>query len=728
MRIWSRKGEINLSVQSSFRTLSWVKGCARRWAVACMCVLLLLSCVPPLPVFASSAPARVIHVVYDDSGSMFKTGGVLVDTWCQAKYSMEVFAAMLGESDQMNIYYMSDYLNGTSAGPRIQLDGKNGANANVEQVHAEKTVAGNTPFNAVVKAYTDLDKTVSDEKWLLILTDGEFQGVDGQAGIDAFLAKKSADINVMFLGMGADAGGITEKQNQGIFYVSAQTSRQILTNITDICTRIFNSHKLEVNVGAKTVSFDVPMSELTVFAQGANVSIDRIKREDGTSILCAKAPVEVMYSECDATNYNNQPVKDLMGKIAVFKDDFPAGKYTLDVSGAETIEIYYKTNIEVAAYLTDSQGNEVEDLSDLAAGTYTISFGFVKAGTKEPVAESALLGNIDYEAEVTNNGTVHEQLYGNGDQIVLEEGPLDIDVTAVYLDHYSVTTHLAYDIYKDKTIDFLLLQDPDFTVCSQGLERGDDIKIAVKIDGTDFTAQQWEAFEVPQIQLVSDDLDFKLELDELQKTDQIGVLQTAPIFPGGKPSTGTYRDVDYQIVCQQLLGSETWQGSMNGTVKLQDTRSWLERNWDLFVKLFGAAMALIILAGYLPIFKHYLPKSLKRKPYIKCIPSEPGEKRKERSGLFEKNLLSTLVPYAPQTGTIKYVPKGVTGCPVMSVKAIKHCRMALTNVKAFAGKDYITFDGTDIKKDTKKFETGAGVSIRVKRGTWTYVCSPNQSS
>ena len=42
--------------------------------------------------------------------------------------------------------------------------------------------------------------------------------------------------------------------------------------------------------------------------------------------------------------------------------------------------------------------------------------------------------------------------------------------------------------------------------------------------------------------------------------------------------------------------------------------------------------------------------------------------------------------------------------------------MSITNVKAFAGKDYITFDGETIKKEVKKFETGAGVSIRVKRG------------
>ena len=47
---------------------------------------------------------RQINLVYDNSGSMYGDGanGEL-DTWCQAKYSMEVFASMLGENDVLNI-------------------------------------------------------------------------------------------------------------------------------------------------------------------------------------------------------------------------------------------------------------------------------------------------------------------------------------------------------------------------------------------------------------------------------------------------------------------------------------------------------------------------------------------------------------------------------------------------------------------------------------------------
>lgn len=696
--------------------------------IPCMiitCILLFL-CVVPVNVSATThAPARVINVVYDDSGSMYSG----VDTWCRAKYSMEVFSAMLGDTDKMNVYYMSDYRAGSSVPPRISLDGADGSDVNVAKIHNQKTTANNTPFNAVKKAYADLDVAAADEKWLIILTDGEFEdGRMSSSEIDSFLANKSQDIKVMFLGMGQNAAGITEDIASNIFYVEAKTNAQILNRITEICTRVFNSNKLELNVSAKTCSFDVPMAELTVFAQGANVEIAGIKRSDGSLVQSSKTPVEVKYSECDATNYSNQPVTDLLGKIATFKDDFPAGNYTVEVSGAETVEIYYKPNIAVAAYLTDDSGQSVTNLSNLAAGEYTISFGFVKTGTAEPVSASALLGDVSYEAVVTNNGITHDTAYSDGDKIQIEEGPLSIDVTAYYLEYNTVTTSINFDIYKDKEITFSIENNPAYVVSTDGFKGSERIRIKSKIDGNEFSQEQWDALAIPNVQLLDENLDFKIQLSDIEKSDELGVFELRPTFPNGKPSTGTYCDVNYRIVYQQQFGSETWQGETESILKLTDDRSWWERNWDLVVRLAISLAVVFVLLGYLPFIKHYLPKSLKKKPHIKCIPSEPGEKRKDRNGVIEKNLLSTIIPYVPQTGSIKYVPKGVTGCPPLSVKAIKHHRMSITNIKAFAGKDHITFDGETIKKDIKKFETGAGVSIRVKRGEWTYVCSPNQSN
>ena len=59
--------------------------------------VILLGCSAVQPRQAAAAtktnlPTRVIHLVYDDSGSMYETGNKDVDTWCQAKYAMEVFA------------------------------------------------------------------------------------------------------------------------------------------------------------------------------------------------------------------------------------------------------------------------------------------------------------------------------------------------------------------------------------------------------------------------------------------------------------------------------------------------------------------------------------------------------------------------------------------------------------------------------------------------------------
>lgn len=666
----------------------------------------------------SNAPNRVINLVYDDSGSMIETGGNLVDTWCQAKYAIEVFAALLGENDTLNIYVMSDY-----SSPKLILKGQDGASANVGKVHSMVTRAGNTPFDSVRKAYSNLKDTKADEKWLVVLTDGEFQNIDN---IDAYFAHKASDINVMFLGMGSQADGITPDEANGIYYKEAKTNSDILKQVTDISTQIFNSDRLEVNTSSKSFSFDVPMGELIVFAQGANVKINGISNSEGKIYTSSSTPVAVKYSEKPATNYSDFIVsKDLVGSIATFKEDFVAGDYTVDVSGAETIEIYYKPNVEIAAYLKDTNGNEVTDLTDLEAGEYIIEFGFVKGGTSERVSQSKLLGNVTYEAKVTNNGTMHEKTYASGDKIALDEGSLSINVTARYLEYNTVSTQLDYTIFKNKNISYEIVESPNYIVKSSGFEQIEPIVVKATIDNKDFTQEQWETIGIPTVTL-ADKQDFKMGDFKVEKTETPGTYYIYPSLRGGTPSSGTYSDCDLKIDYNEKHGNETWSGTNKLPIKMQDERSWIERNRDLFIKLLILGILLFLIIGYLPFVKHYLPKSLKKKPYVKCVPEELGAERKDRNGSTEKSLISTIIPYIPQTGKIKYVPKGVTGAPALEVKGIKNRRMSITNIKSFVGKEYITFDGTTIKKDITKYETSAGVQIKVQKNGWTYHCTPNQ--
>lgn len=693
--------------------------------VSVLIFLLMLTLLLPVNVLSvRTEPDRVINVVYDDSGSMYQNGNM----WCQAKYSLEVFAAMLGSTDRMNVYYMSDYYEQTDSPPRIVLEGRDGAAVNVAKIHGEKTVSSWTPFDAVRKAYSDLSKDRGDEKWLVVLTDGVFDNNFSGAKVDAFFAEKDKDIKVLFLGMGARAASIKPNEAAGIFYYKAENSKNILSQITSICMRIFNSNSIKANTSNGGFSFDVPMGELIVFAQGKNVQLEGITPEGGRLIKPDTKLVDVRYSECDASNRKSKPDTSLVGSIAIYRGNFDTGNYVVNASDASSIEVFYKPNVEIAAYLEDTAGNLLEDVSRLKEGDYVLRFGFVKAGTKERLPTSQLLGQVDYLASVMNNGVSDGSNYTDGDTLHIAEGELRINVTARFLSYNSVSTELVFTTINDQTITFSVRENPTYKITAEGMAECPPIVIDVRFNGAPPSAEQWKEMELPVIRLERALRDFRVSVPTVEKGAKAGELLLYPVVPGNKPSAGTYGDYGYAISYEQNVNYSTWRGEAAGTVHMIDTRTWLQRNWIMFVRLAILGAVLVILFGYLPFVKHYLPKTLKKRPYIKCVPSEPGEKRKDREGEFEKSLPSTIVPYIPQTGTIKYVPTSVAGVPALKVRAIKNRRMTIANIKAFAGKDYITFDGESIKKDDKKYDTNAGVTIRVKRKDWTYICIPNQEN
>lgn len=682
-------------------------------------------------VIAVSSPTRVINLVYDDSGSMIETDIVdsngntikydeLVDTWCQAKYAIEVFAALLGDNDTLNVYVMSSY-----SKPKLVLYGNNGSKTNVEKVHSMITNAGMTPFAAVETAYTDLKKSRADEKWLVVLTDGEFQGVDD---IDQFFREKDSDVSVMFLGMGPQADGITADESNNIFYKEAKSNSEILRQVTDISTQIFNSDRLQINSATKTFSFDVPMKELVVFAQGANVNIQGIKSSNGKLYESANIPVTVKYSDKAANNYSNFIVAtDLLGSIATFKDDFLSGDYTVEVTGAETIEIYYKPNVEIAAYLKDKEGNEVTDLYALESGEYTIEFGLVKGGTDEKIEYSKLLGDVEYSATVENNGVAHKKTYKSGDKIQINEGSLLIHASASYLKYNSVSTDLEYSVFKNKIITYEITNNVSYRVNSEGFESSEAIEVKAKIDGKEFTESQWETVGVPLVER-TDNHRFKLDDFIVEKSDEIGIYRISPALQNGKPSYGTYEDCDFELIYEEKHGEEMWTGKGILPVKMYDTRSWVERNWDLFVKMLVLGIVLFIIAGYIPGIKKYLPSKLKKRPSIIAEPHVPGNEVEYYKGTMDKNLISTIIPYMPQTGTLKFVPAGVFGVPRMQLRASSGRRMILVNTKSFEGKDHILIAGQPVTNGSAKIKLTAGTNLVVEDTEWTYSCQPSNDN
>ena len=659
-------------------------------------------------------PKKVINVVYDDSGSMIDN----VDTWCQAKYSMEVFAAMLGDNDTMNVYVMSDYRSGTSAGPKLTLEGRSGAANNVKQVHDMITNASSTPFNSVRKAYSDLTESIADEKWLVILTDGEFEdGKFTNEQVDEYLEAKQDDIKVMFLGMGPDAAVITTKIEKNIYGEKAENNSEILEKITDICTQIFETNKLEVNKSNGKFSFDIPLSEIVVFAQGDNVKINGIS--DGSrDINPVSQPVGVKYSEVPSTRKFAHFIIDrnLNGSLATFKGDFLAGNYIAKVENADSIEVYYKPNVELRVFLTDEDGQEKPVVDAIKSGKYG-----VRAGTQEPVPDSKLLGNVRYHAVLTApDGTVSE--CKDGETIDVVEGEYHIDAKVEYLKYNTAETSVDFKAYRNKDLLIEAVSNPKFIFDENGLKNPDDeIVLNVTLEGKEISKEIWDLMADPVFTLKNGpDENIELTLEKSKEPGKL-IIRSNLINKKSFSDLALYHDIQYTVEMNHVSEDSTWSGSFNGKYNAQDNR--ILPQIAKFIVM--GAIALLFL-GYVPGIKKYLPKRLKKTPEVECESTGIPRRYWTGKGSFVKKRSSTFLPYVAECGTLRYFPKGSSGGPIAKFKAIGGNAMVLTNPKAFANKNNITFNGDPISPDAKKPRFSAGLNIIVKTQGAVYSCQCNK--
>jgi hypothetical protein len=409
---------------------------------------------------AAGEYSRVIHVVYDDSGSMIKEDDkdVYLDRWAQAKYAMEVFAAMLDDKDSMSVYYMSDFdtARGRTPNPfaRFTISGHDPMDSRVAKVHGTITYAYNTSYDTVSKAYEDLKKKNANEKWLVVLTDGEFNilngqwvdvGREGPIPVDSYFSQyvNESRVKIYLLAMGDKAQVISANPDRGIYFGQAKDSNEILGKITSICNLIFNRNKLRfTNEAIREFSFDIPMSELLMFAQGKDVKVNNIS---GSNTYSPGKPVNVRYSEVAAMNpefYGNPkviPPKNLTGVVVPFRN-IKKGSYKLDVIGAETVEVYYKPDVKVDIKLY-RDGKEIRT-NNITEGKYQIQYGIIDENGK--FFESSLLREVTYNATTQNNGQTSK--IESGGTINLSQGDLRVNVLAHFLEINTAENKVTYKV------------------------------------------------------------------------------------------------------------------------------------------------------------------------------------------------------------------------------------------------------------------------------------------
>ena len=687
----------------------------------------------------SEIPSRTINLVYDDSGSMIRTDGAYVDTWCQAKYSMEVFAAMLGERDVLNIYYMSDYVNGSTAPPKLSLKGGSAsgvAEANVKQIHELITDASDTPFTSVEKAYEDLKTAETDEQWLVVLTDGEFNDASN-AQVEHYFQECASDgkTNIMMLAMGPKGAVINADPEKRIYFEKAETTADILSKLTEICNRIFQRNALTVDKSSGELSFQVPMGQLIVFAQGKNVTIGDITDEAGT-VYTAASNVAVAYSSQATTDTRYSPdqvvvADNLLGYVATFDAEFDPGAYKINVSGAEDLQVYYKPNVTIEAYLFNGDNEEVTGEANLVSGEYRLEFGFVNASTGEKVTDTSLLGTIAYTSSIRNQTADGEETWTaeSGDIITIREGTLNIDVTAAFLEYNTVNAQLSYEVYNRSDLIFTLEDKPVYTLAKAGFENGDaPMVLTVKIGNRDevlsLTQEQWELLGTPEVTTTAGLGEF-----QVVRTDEIGKYLVYPALAKDDPMKTATGTIPIKVSGGFTQGLSSYQGELNDTFEIANAISfweraadWLKENW---LKLTIGILLFLLLLGYIPPFKKYLPRKLKKRPLIECSAERVGVRDTESHGKYKRKLATTLIPYKAEKGFVVFSPSPHK--KVAQLRAAGGNGMYVTNIKAFAGKEDISFNGMTMEADRRKpYRISSGSTIALRTNEYTYTCYLNR--
>lgn len=710
---------------------------------ALLSVVMVFLLSTPLVVFADvkEQPSRAIHVVYDDSTSMIVDdfSKEPVDRWCQAKYAMEVFASMLGEKDTMSIYAMSDFVYSETGSPVLTVSGSESVEARVQSVHDMITAASNTPFESAEQAFTDLQTASADEKWLVILTDGVFNYIDSELGFqertDEYIAERlnsfiaGGEIKVIYLAMAEHAKTIKENEDAGLYFDRADSGDEILGCITDISNQIFQQNKIVVEDNAGySFSTDIPLSEAVIFAQGPNVVITGLENEETGEVIQPESQVSVKYSEkattLDDSRYQgeNLLINDKLTGVVGNFGQMPAGKYKIKLSGVTTVEVYYKPNVKIVTRLFDAEGNEMKE-GRFIEGTYTLEFGLADPETGE-ILNSTLLGDVEYEAIVSMNGSQKEMK--SGDQIVLEPGALDISVSGTYLEYNKVEADLSYEVFHaSKPLEFQVdVPKEGWQLTTDALTANgtDHILVTVLLNGEVISQDMWNAMETLNV-TTKDNVNLHVE-----KGSDLGTFKIYPeVFEGDALETddGTIKikmDGAFEVDGELFEGEGESEFEISSEISLKDKLlHWLKKYW--WVLLLIVLLIIIIIAFWK---RKLLPKKLKAQnlEYVPAlgIPVGPGSSMK----------YSKTQKWWHQKGSLTFEGMGVKTLYVsMSIVAIQNWtvkrRKALVVGFNAAPSQVrtISIGGTDFEYDSERnvWVNGAGKTpkdannVRVGAGT-----------
>lgn len=474
--------------------------------------------------------SRTIHVVYDDSGSMAYKG---VTRWSQAKYALEVFAAMMGKGDSMVIYPMSSYsyrdLKGEngSRSPEItvSLSGAESAAERVEKINKMNGDGGiyrNTPIETVSKANSELQKSPADEKWLVVLTDGVFDHgkhrteLSQEEVTSTILNCVSEQVRVAYVAIGARSGGSDKVisltgQRRENFYPYDADENNILSTVTEMATTVFNYQPVPSLSGGTEKSFttDIPVSKVIVFAQGSDAQVEHLAVNGDKASPSASVEVAVSANTSYQPRNKGYDVKvapGLKGSVVTYesaddKHPFPSGSYRFDCA-SQDVQVYYEPGVDVQVVLADAAGNEVNVSDDstqsIEAGTKQVKILMVNPLTGEQIdpESSAMLSGAQRSLTLRDSkGGV--TTCKDGESVTIPEGQVELLAKVTFKGDVEKTSRASALKVEPAQLHITFDSESGYTLNPATLELSSPVRFRVEAgDGSALTKEECAAMEV----------------------------------------------------------------------------------------------------------------------------------------------------------------------------------------------------------------------------------------
>lgn len=367
---------------------------------------------------------RVVSIVFDDSGSMYKD----TDRWAYTSYAMQSFAAMMGSEDVLYI----TYLNGPAG--TVKVDLSDGAKHKTVSDFSDIVFGGGTP-NKVQKGAECLTREYANYKtnakyYLVVMADGELDSGLGKlsekvesAASSTKTALAGADFQAIYFSMkSGDKANIA-----GATSHFAATSDEIVSTLKNVSADIMGRTAVAHTVAGDKLSFTLqyPALSIAVFAQKKNgdfASFQAAVQKDGKALPCqvgdysVKCPTKITKNTKTTVYKEKIPANPPAGVVSLITNGGNAlakGTYTIDLSGyglqKDDVVVLVEPAVRIGCKYTLNNDDATISFEELKkrvseGDTVTVECGLYELNSDGSLGDAVPLDVLSPEYKILVNG------------------------------------------------------------------------------------------------------------------------------------------------------------------------------------------------------------------------------------------------------------------------------------------------------------------------------------